>query len=404
MKNFIALILTILMCTAVLVACDDNTEPAPTPAPDSQATTTEPIDTTPIKVDSINGKTVKQLWSALGTTVFKPTSIEISIKDEDSELLMKMSGSNTYWKGIFKDDEEDNAECIVVDGVGYLSDSKGKYKYLGDTVEYKLEDYTYLLETLDEYIGEDFFAEIDETVFNGVDIFRSGNDYYFTLSITEDDETATFTLHFNESGAPTGMLATSEEFTLELSNINLPVAITSPADAADYIEYDPIDDQGLVLYQQACQKLASATSYKVQLSGFEYAKDTSGKESVRITSSGNGNIYYKNGNTYFDKTGAVIAAPTQDVIDMFSNGSSCIGGICTAIQESDMQSLSLTNSTKYIVSVSIDGGEYRYSFNQGMTEINVDVNMWRPSNQSLDYRFTEVNTGNVNIQIPSANS
>ncbi len=412
MKKILVLVLALLMCSFVFSACDDPApaEPQGTTAESDGTTTEQPSETeeqpsAPIKIDNLNGKTPKQLYADLSNQFPTFTSFEYSIKDGDSNYIMKVSGKNSY----FWTDVEGTIECTIVDEVGYLNDAGEKLKYVGQTlIENELDDYIPYGWIEYELFGEDFVNHIS---FDGVEMYRFGNECYFTFTVTEGDEIAEFTVHFDKDGVLTSFLATESEDTIKFSNINKPVEITVPEDIDTYPEYDPIDNRGLELYKQLCQKLSEATVYSVRCQTFNYSIDNDGDECLTpmihtVVNGGdvyrNGDTYYKQGEQYFSKTGEAIDNPTEDIVALFAEAKACAANVDAEVEEAKIAKLTMYVSDKTRISVRIrNTAEYTYSFDEDMEQIEVNIYIWNPTRSESTYTFGRVNSDIFDVKIPT---
>ncbi len=459
MKKLLALILALMMCTLVLVACDEDDPSAIAPekpsTSDTQPNTNSdnPSDANPsepTEVGSLNGKTPKQLMALMNATITTATSIEISgvttsvygdYKDITT-LEFKMSGDNFYINvkmqesgpDVVAEESEYTAKITIFDNAAYMDQDGQKIKYPNMGIK--------------DVFGDDWFEEIFEfdceypdSVFEGVKMYQLGDEYYFTLSITEDDlggfefyydEPTTLTVYFDKNGNPTKIEEKSESASssLELSNINKPVSVKAPTDAASYTEYVPVDAAGYAKYQAVCAKLASAESYIMNYTQYDYvdenfdvkpsiefvySRDKDGDNRVDMESEGMYIEVYKVGGIYYvsaDGQVQVLNNPNESIVQMFAQGDRLASMLGVEVSSTEMKQLSIDEydvlgEKAYTIYIEDNSGnEMEYSFNESMTEIDVSLYTYENGElvQSLYLGYYSINTGEVNIQAPTTSS
>ncbi len=458
MKKLLALILALMMCTLVLVACDEDDLSAVAPEEPSTSDTqpnnntnsntnpnTNP--TEPTEVGSLSGKTPKQLMALMGATMTTATSIEVSgVSTETygeykyiSTLELKMSGDamaisvkmQEFGPDITVGENENTATITIVENTAYMDQDGKKIKYPNMGIE--------------DVFGENWYEEVFEfdneypdSVFEGVKLYKAGEEYYFTLSLTKEnypdfdfyyEEPATLTVYFDKNGEPTKIEEKSgtDSTTMAFSNINKPVSVKAPDDAASYTEYDPVDPAGYAKYQEICAKLAGAESYIMNYTQYDYvdenfevspsiefvySRDKEGDNRVDMESEGTYIEIYKVGGIYYvsaDGQVQVLDNPEESIVQIFVQGDSLTGLLSTVAPSTQIKALSIEEYeilgekvyTIYIEDNS--GNEMEYSFNESMTEI--DVSLYKYENgewvQSLHLGYYSINTGEVNIQAPN---
>ena len=309
----LALALMLLIGSAFLVSCDENTD---TPAATTTAATTAEVTedssaeskpaTPPAPVDSINGMTITQLYERFideytAATTYDVT-IDSSIKADGVNVKYryeaKMSPDAYYIKIV---SDEITMESWIVDGVMYVKSGEEKYKAPAVS-----EDGESLLGMVNELLGDAFSAlDVDGYIkqIEELQLYSYRGEYYYEREMTEEEcealgvEGATEKVYFNAQGKVTKRVCTDG-----VSNISAtikygqPVVIKAPADADSYIEDTEIggDESALTKDEciEACSELldtlesAEIFAYVMKLDGEEMlAYATDGRdEYVRVSS------------------------------------------------------------------------------------------------------------------------
>ncbi len=449
MKKIIALILALTMCAFVLVACDDdNAAESQNPNETNVTTNTPPAETeppVPVKVNDLNGKTPKELWEAASASYPELNSFELYVESSQEETEdgvtykwvgtqeAKISGNNLYFKYTDSEyennvlsevDEDDCGEATVIDGVGYVDDYEGKLKYSGDgfaAIEYTKDN-------IAGSIFEEMFGElIPATALEGVELYQLGDEYYFDGTTTADGAEIKFSARFDKNGIPTELgldytLTVGDRVmksVLKITNINKPITITAPADAASYADFVAVDPEGLAKLQEVIQKLSTATSYSANANYTTVSADgmhTSTSKTYRVGTDGNAEIsvwngtnniyYYKSGTTYYTRTDSnVTEDSSQSVKDMFTECSAWRTNVCALLQQ-DIQMLKMSSHTygeqnqltSYNITVTLrNGNRMTIGFGSAMEYMTVSLiyETGTSAGQPTSYSFSEIGTTQV---------
>lgn len=439
MKRIIALVLALTMCAFALASCDQGVG-AETTNP-NEITNTLPAEKeppVPVKVNDLNGKTPKELWEAACASYseFNSFAVYYEMSEEETKdgvthkwvevVEVKISGNDLYFKAFdanYKNDvlEETDIvdEATIVDGVGYGNG----YKYSGDgfvVVENEYNKY----EILDAYVREIFEGAIPVTALNDVELYQLGDEYYFSgTTFGDSDDEIKFSVHFDKNGILTKLGIEDDsprwKAIFELTNINKPVTITAPEDAASYTDFIPVDPDGLAKLQDVIETLTGATSYRASFSagvssggvvelqrGVNYSVD--GEQEARIDD--NSTTYFNKGTAYYTQSidGDLTMDPSQNVKDMFTTCSAWKNDACVLLQQK-IQVLTMSSYTSgeqdqitnYNIRIILKNGDsVSVSFDEAMTEINI-YEYSKLDDSSRKYSFNEINTGTVQINIPT---
>lgn len=267
MKRIISLLLVLLLIlsTLFLVACDENDKKDE--GKETKAKVTQKVDdddddddddenaeTTaapkePVPVDSLNGKSVKQLVEQFIAEYTVARSFDMSMnmieafegETEEINISFKLTETEAY---VSMDMYGEKMAVWYVDGVAYIESADGKFKR---------EDIS-----VDEILGEDFFeemmsampTEMDDTVaakYDEAQLYYFKNAYYITISYSDDEVEQmgggsgyTETIYFDTDGnlRKIEMKAEENSAVVCINSYGKPLQIDPPANASEFKEPD----------------------------------------------------------------------------------------------------------------------------------------------------------------------
>lgn len=287
MKRILSLVLVMLLITTSLLftACDrEDDEPKDTSASSESASSTEEETKdphAPVPVDTVKGKTARQLVEDFLKS--NPASIDmdlsIQMKNEDGERVessvsYRVSGSALY---LLLEQDEETTELWMTEGTLYINAAGEKLKMSGATPDDLFGEglWEEMMSSLPTEIPQLYLEKLDQA-----QIYQNQEQYYFSVIITEaeaeemEEEFAyTDTWYFSADGKLKRIYERSEEVTLDLllNSYGEPVTVTLPSDLDCYEEVPagdvPEGDQETyTTYVTLCQTIGRASRYTMDVS------------------------------------------------------------------------------------------------------------------------------------------
>ena len=260
MKRIISLLLVLILGLSMLflAACDEDGKDKDTEPPATTVATTEAVVTTaapeePVAVDNVDGKNAKQLIEKFIAEYKVAKSFDMAYNIVDNESGEKSETNIAFkvtetdlWVEMTMDGE--TMKVWLVDDVGYVENSEGKFKAPNVSSE--------------EILGEGFFesimssmpSEMNGTIakkYEEAQLYYYKNVYYITISFTdaeaeqmELEKGYTETIYFDAEGKLRKLEIVSGEnrAVMVINSYGEPLEIDPPENAS---EFEGPDNSGM---------------------------------------------------------------------------------------------------------------------------------------------------------------